>query len=192
MSWKTIDRNAAPEHVESSVLSEALKDKIRSFFGRYETKRAVLLPALHVIQDDLGYISWAAMNELAELLEIKASDVFDTVSFYTHFWTHPKGQKVVMVCRSISCDLLGAAEVLDACKNALGIGEHQTTPDGKYSLMTEECLAACDHGPCLFINERSYKQVKPSEVRFILERENNDQLDVVRSNLYDGVKRSGS
>lgn len=190
MSWKVIDRKTAPAGLDEPALSDALKDKIRSFFPRYETKRAVLLPALHMIQDDVGYISWPSMNELAELLGISPSDVFDTVSFYNHFWAHPKGEKVVMVCRSISCEVLGAGEVLDECTRVLGIGEHQTTPDGKYSLMTEECLAACDHGPCLFVNERTYKQVKPSEVRFILEHEDNDKLSVPRSDLYDGVKRT--
>jgi len=190
MSWKVIDRKTAPAGLDEPALSDALKDKIRSFFPRYETRRAVLLPALHMIQDDVGYISWPAMNEVAELLEISPSDVFDTVSFYNHFWAHPAGEKVVMVCRSISCEVLGAGEVLDECKKVLGIGEHQTTPDGKYSLMTEECLAACDHGPCLFVNERTFKKVKPSEVRFILEREDNDKLSVPRSDLYDGVKRT--
>jgi NADH-quinone oxidoreductase subunit E len=172
-------------------LSPALQDKIRSFFDRYETKRAAMLPALHVVQDELGYVSWQAMEEVAEVLEVASSDVFDVATFYTHFWTKPKGEKVVMICRSIACELLGANELLAECKKVLGIGEHETTSDGRYSLMTEECLAACDHGPCLYVNERKYRCVKPSEVRGILEDPDNDRLDVPRSDLYDGLKHGG-
>ncbi|MCA9253778.1 MAG: NAD(P)H-dependent oxidoreductase subunit E [Phycisphaerales bacterium] len=191
MAWKAIDRVNAPAE-ESPSLSEPLKEKIRGFFDRYPTKRAVLIPALHMIQDDHGYVGWKAMEEVAELLEITPSDVFDTVSFYSHFWTHPKGEKVVMACRSISCDLLGADRVLDECKKVLGIGDHETTPDGKYSLMTEECLAACDHGPCLMINEKMHKCVDPANVRKILEDDANDKLDIPRSNLYDGANRTSA
>ena len=190
MAWKTINRLEKPA-ADGPPLSAALKEKIRSFCSRYETKRAAILPALHMVQDDLGYISWPAMQELAELLEIPAADVFDTTTFYTMFWTHPRGKKVVMVCRSISCEVMGSNDVLEECKRVLGIGEHETTPDGKYSLVTEECLAACDHAPCLYVNERCYKHVKPTEVRAILEDENNDKLDIPRSDLYDGVGEVG-
>jgi len=192
MSWKAINRNEKPAETDGPVLSDALKDKVRSFLPRYETKRAALLPALHMVQDDLGHLGWQAMTEVAELLEIPASDVFDVATFYTHFWTHPKGRKVVMVCRSVACEILGSNEILEECKKVLGIDEHETTPDGKYSLVTEECLAACDHGPCLYVNEKIHRCVKPADVRAILEDENNDRLDIPRSSLYDGVKHGGA
>ncbi len=189
MAWKTVDRVSQPAS-DSPGLSEPLKEKIRGFFDRYPTKRAALIPALHMIQDDHGYIGWRAMDEVAELLEITASDVFDTVSFYSHFWTHPRGKKVVMVCRSISCDLLGADDVLSECKRVMGIGAHETSADGSYSLMTEECLATCDHGPCMVVNEKLHKCVSPSQVEKILNDADNDVLDVPRSDLYDGAERN--
>ncbi len=186
MAWKAIDRNQAVVDPEAApVLSEAVCEKIRQFFGRYETKRAVLLPALHVVHNALGVISWQAMVEIAELLEIHPSDVFDTVSFYTHFWTHPKGKKVIVACRSLTCEVMGGAAVLAAIKQELGIEEHETTPDGKYSLMTEECLAGCDYGPCLLINERLHQRVRPDEIPKLLADEDNDRLNVPRSDLFD-------
>ena len=147
MSWRVVNRNEPPPRAEEPALSEALRAKIRGFFGRYETKRAALLPALHLVQDELGWISWQAQEEVAELLGLPASDVQDVVTFYSHFWTQPRGRKTVVVCRSIACELLGANEVLEECRRVLGIGEHQTTADGEYSLMTEECLAACCGAP---------------------------------------------
>lgn len=186
MAWETIDRNQpALEPEAGPVLDEAVRRKIRSFFDRYETRRAVLLPALQVTQNALGHVSLAAMVEIAELLELRPSEVFDTVGFYTHFWTGPKGDKVIVCCRSISCDLLGSDQVLQAFKDALGIDEHQTTPDGKYSLATEECLAACDHAPCVLINEKLHRRVKPADVPRLLGDAENDTLDVPRSDLFD-------
>ena len=193
MSWPSIDRNQSPVASDApAVLSDDVRDKIRSFFDRYDTKRAVLLPALHVVQDALGYVSWKGMMEIAELLEIHPSSVFDTLSFYTHFWTHPKGRKVVVSCRNLSCTIMGGEQVLDAVKEELGISEHQTTQDGRYSLVTEECLAACDHAPCLLINEKLHKCVKPADVAALLADENNDRLDVPRSDLFDAPRRGES
>ena len=192
MSWKAIDRNAAVVDAEAPpLLSEAVREKIRSFFPRYETKRAALLPALHIVQNTLGHVPYAAMVEIAELLEIHPSDVLDTISFYTHFWTHPKGRKVITVCRSISCEVLGGAAVLEELKKQLGIDEHETTPDGEYSLMTEECLAGCDHGPCMLINERLHRRVKPEDVAGILADPDNDRVSTERSDLFDAPTETG-
>ena len=186
MAWKSIDRNKPVVDADAPpVLSEAVREKIRSFFVRYETKRAALLPALQIVQNTLGHVSWQAMEEIADLLGIHPSEVMDTVTFYTQFWTHPKGKKVITVCRSVSCEVMGGEAVLEELKRQLGIDEHETTPDGKYSLMTEECLALCDHAPCLTINEKVHKRVKPEDVAAILADDENDCLSLERSVLFD-------
>ena len=186
MAWKAIDRNEPVVDPDAApVLSEAVRKKIRSFFDRYESKRAALLPALHIVQNTLGSISHQAMMEIASLLEIHPSDVMDTASFYTHFWTHRKGRKVITVCCSLSCEMMGGAAVLEELKRQLGIDEHGTTPDGEYSLVTEECLAGCDHAPCLLINEKLHKGVKPEDVAALLADPDNDRIAVERSDLFD-------
>ena len=186
MAWETTNRNVPVVDPDAApLLSDAVREKIRSFFPRYATKRAVLLPALHVVQDALGHVTWQAMVEIAELLEIHPSDVIDTISFYTHFWTHPKGKKVITACRSITCELMGGADVIDACKKQLGIQEHGTTEDGAYTLVTEECLAGCDHAPCLLVNEKLHKRVKPEDVAGILADPDNDRISIERSRLFD-------
>jgi len=192
MGWKAIDRiSPAVESGAAPVLSEAVRAKIRSFFERYDTKRAVLLPALHIVQNTLGHVPHQAMIEIAELLEIHPSDVLDTASFYTHFWTHPKGKKVITACRGLSCEVTGGVAVLEEIKRHLGIDEHETTPDGEYSLITEECLACCEYGPCLLINEKLHKCVKPEDVAGILADSNNDKIDPPRSDLFDPPAGSG-
>lgn len=188
MSWKTTDRTTVTDETLGPSLSDAVKEKIRSFFPRYPSRRAVLLPALHIVQDALGYVSLRAMREIAELLELSPAEVLNVVSSYTHFWTHPRGRKTIVLCRSLTCELMGGREVLAALKEKLGIGEHETTPDGQWSLMTEECLAQCDHAPCMLINEKVHKQVKVEDLDRILADPANDQLEVPRSDLFDAPR----
>ncbi len=185
MAWQTIDRKTVSDERLGPGLSAAVKDKIRSFFPRYPDKKAAMLPALHIAQEANGYISLRAIREIAEVLEVPPAAVMDVVSFYTHFWTHPRGRKVICVCRSLTCELMGGKTLLELLKEKLGIGEHETTPDGEYSLMTEECLAACDHGPCMLINEKLHKCVRPEDLDRILADPDNDKLDVPRSDLFD-------
>lgn len=191
MSWKTIDRTTVAEDRLGPGLSDAAREKVRSFFPRYPTRQAAMLPALHIAQDALGYVSLQAMKDIAELLEVPPSVVMDVVSFYTMFWTHPRGEKVITVCRSLSCELMGGNQVLEALKEKLGIGEHETTPDGKFSLQTEECLAACDHAPCVLINEKTHKRVTVADLERILGDPDNDRLDMPRSELFDAPRETG-
>jgi NADH-quinone oxidoreductase subunit E len=191
MAWQAIDRiSPVIDPQAGPVLSEAVRDKIRGFFPRYETKRAALLPALHIVQDALGHVSYAAMAEIAGLLEIPPSQVMDTLSFYTHFWDHHKGKKVVVLCRSLSCQIMGADSVLEKLKDDLGIDEHGTTKDGQYSLVTEECLAACDQAPCMLINEKLHKKVNVDQVGKILKDPKNADVAMPRSDLFDAPKAS--
>jgi len=189
MAWTALDRRTpVADEAAGPVLTEAIRDKIRSFFPRYETRRAALLPALHIVQDALGHVSHQAMREIAEVLEIQPAQVLDTISFYTHFWTHEKGRKVIVLCRSLSCQLMGAEDVKAAIESKLGIKEHGTTDDGRYSFVTEECLAACDHAPCLLVNERMHRSVRPDDVTKLLADANNDQTGLPRSDLYDAPR----
>lgn len=189
MAWQALDRRTPViDEKAPAQLSDAVREKIRSFFPRYETRRAALLPALHIVQDELGHVSYQAMKEIAELLDLPPSQVIDTLSFYTHFWDHPKGKKVVVLCRSLTCQLLGANDLLDALKENLKIDEHGTTADGQYSLLTEECLAACDHAPCLLINEKLHKRVTPDNVAKILKDPKNADVSMPRSDLFERPK----
>lgn len=189
MAWQAIDRREpAADDADTPQLSEAVKEKIRAFFPRYPTKLAVLLPALHIVQDTYGHVSHRAMRDIAELLEIPPSQVLSTISFYTHYWRHEKGRKVIVVCRSLSCELMGARQVIDAIRHQLGIDEHGTTPDGEYSFVTEECLGVCEHAPAMLVNEKLHGRVRPEDVPKILADAANDRHGLPRSELYDGPK----
>ena len=138
-----------------SVISDGIRQKIRDLFPNYPNKRAVTLPALHLVQDEYRHVSTEAIREIAELLELHPSEVHDTMSFYGFFRDehHPLGKHRVWVCRSISCMLRGGEELLaDLCEKH-GIKPGQTTPDGKFTLEFAECLGACEGAPCVLVND---------------------------------------
>src|ERR1700759_5361085 len=104
---------------EYPMLSEGMKEEIRALFPRYPSKRAVTLPALHLVQERLRCVPYKAMAEIAEVLEITPAEVHDTMSFYGFFPQAPIGDVRLWICRSISCMLTGGEEILElACKKS--------------------------------------------------------------------------
>ncbi|GAB5497340.1 MAG: NADH-quinone oxidoreductase subunit NuoE [Phycisphaerales bacterium] len=166
MAW--ITKNSAGATIERRD-EPYLTQEMRKHLGdeilpRYETTLGALLPALHEIQHTYGWIPPQAMHEIADFLQIPPSDVIDTVTFYEEYWTNPKGEHVVAVCRSIACEFCGQGEVTQACKDKLGIDVGETTEDGKYTLIELECLGACGGAPAMLVDEKLHEFVKPGEV----------------------------
>ncbi|MFO0890121.1 MAG: NAD(P)H-dependent oxidoreductase subunit E [Isosphaeraceae bacterium] len=135
------------------ILGEPLREKIRALIPRYPSKRAVTLPALHLVHEHLRCVPNQAMAEIAEILEITPAEVHDTMSFYGFFPQAPIGDVRVWICRSISCMLRGGDELLEhACKR-LGIEPGQTTSDGSLTVEYAECLGICDHAPAALADD---------------------------------------
>jgi NADH-quinone oxidoreductase subunit E len=152
------------------VLTEAIRQKIRDKFPNYPDKRAVTLPALHIVQDEYRCVSIEAIKEIAELLELHPSEVHDTMSFYGFFRDekHPLGKHRVWVCRSISCMLRGGEELLaDLCEK-YQIKPGQTTPDGKITLEFAECLGACEGAPCILVNDDCHMNLTAEKTEALL------------------------
>jgi len=135
------------------ILTEALKEKIQSLLARYPSKRAVTLPALHLVQEHLRCVPFQAMAEIAELLEITPAEVHDTMSFYGFFPQAPLGDVRLWICRSLSCMLRGGDELLEhACKR-LGIEPGETTAGGELTVEFAECLGICDYAPAALADD---------------------------------------
>lgn len=135
------------------MLSEELREQIRAFIPRYPSKKAVTLPALHIVLEHFRCVPRQAMAEIAELLEIEPAEVHDTMSFYGFFPMAPMGDVRVWVCRSLSCMLRGSDELLEYACERLGIQPGQTTPDGKLTVEFGECLGICDYAPCALADD---------------------------------------
>jgi NADH-quinone oxidoreductase subunit E len=152
------------------ILSEPLKDKIRSLFVRYPDKRAVTLPALHLVFDHLRCVPRQAMAEIAALLEITPAEVHDTMSFYGFFPQAPIGEVRVWICRSISCMLRGGDELLEHACHRLKIEPGQTTPGGELTVEFGECLGICDFAPAALADDgRVFGPLSPESVDLMLD-----------------------
>lgn len=138
---------AAAATITTPILSEAIREKIRAYIPRYPNKRAVTLPALHIVHEHFRCVPHQAMSEIAELLEITPAEVHDTMSFYGFFPQAPIGDVRVWFCRSLSCMITGGEEMLEHACQRLGIHPGQTTTDGKLTLEPAECLGLCDFSP---------------------------------------------
>lgn len=152
------------------VLSEAIRQQIRDKFPNYPDKRAVTLPALHIVQDEYRCVSIEAIKEIAELLELHPSEVHDTMSFYGFFRDekHPLGRHRVWVCRSISCMLRGGEELLAELCEKYQIKPGQTTPDGEITLEFAECLGACEGAPCILVNDDCHMNLTADKTETLL------------------------
>lgn len=139
---------------------DALKqiDAIRS---RYPTAQAACLPVLHLAQDEFGHISDEAIDLVASALGLPAAHVWGVVTFYTMYHRHPTGRHTLMVCTNVSCMLRGGYEVMGALEKKLGIKAGETTSDGEFTIIEEECLAACADAPCVISGERYFLRLTP-------------------------------
>jgi len=145
-----------------AVLTEELRSRIQAEFPKYPNKRAVTLPALHIVHDALRVVPPEAVVEIAELLELHPAEVSDTMTFYGFFHDKEKlGSRRVWVCRSISCMLRGGEELLVELCQRLGVRPGQTTPDGRITLEFAECLGACEGAPCMLIGDECHMHVTP-------------------------------
>ena len=120
--------------------------------AKYPIKRSALLPALHLAQEQDGYISPEAMAEIADILGLSTAQVHDTASFYTMFSLKPEGKTLIEVCTTLSCALGGSEGLMNRTCGKLGIKPGQTTADGKFTVKPVECLAACGGAPAVQVN----------------------------------------
>jgi NADH-quinone oxidoreductase E subunit len=133
--------------------------RARHTISLYPQARSAMLPLLHLVQEQNGYLTQEGMEHVAELLGLSPVEVYGTASFYDMFFTHPVGTYLVSVCTNIACLLNGGYELLEHAEEKLGIQAGATTPDGKFTLEEVECIALCGNAPCLTVNWRFFGDV---------------------------------
>lgn len=156
--------------VKSSKLSGETQSRIREEMARYPSGEAALLPALYIVQDELGYVPEDTFDVIAGILEIPVSKVAGVATFYTMFNTKPVGTYLLQICTSISCYLNGSDELFGHISKKLGINAGETTPDGRFTLMKVECLASCGTAPMLQINDDYHENMTIEKVDELLDR----------------------
>ena len=158
------------------MVFEKHQDTIDEILSRYPVKRSALLPLLNLAQKEEGYVSQAAMREIAGMLDLTPPQVFETATFYTMLNLKPIGKFHIQVCRSLMCALVGADPLIEWLHKHLGIGVGQTTEDTLFTLSTVECLGSCGTGPMMQINDDYYERLTKEKVGQIVQalRESGD------------------
>ncbi|MBI2217117.1 MAG: NADH-quinone oxidoreductase subunit NuoE [Candidatus Rokubacteria bacterium] len=143
--------------------------EVRRLQSLYPNPRGALLPVLHMAQDTFGYVSLEVEEYVAGLFSLSPAHVHEVVTFYTMYFQQPKGRHVVSVCHNLSCHLAGAGTLVDHLKQRLGIDVGETTEDGRITLLTVECLCACEAAPMMQVDDRYELNLTPEKIDRILE-----------------------
>ncbi len=153
-------------------MSPGTRQQIEELFERYPERRGALLPAIHLVQKEAGYIKPEAALELAALFEIPPVEVWEVLTFYNMFYTEPQGRHHVYVCTNLPCSLRGARGLMKALESHLGIKSGETTADGRVTLGHEECLGSCGTAPVIRVDGVYLENVDTTSARRIT-----DELD---------------
>lgn len=150
--------------------SDELEARFSEMITHYPAKRSVLVPILLYVQDELGFLTDEAIEEIAKRIEITPLEVRNVVSYYSMLRTKPAGKYNVQVCTNISCLLRGGEKILDYTKKKLGVsGNKDITPDGLFSVEEVECIGACSWAPAMQVNYDFHENLTPEKVDQILE-----------------------
>jgi NADH-quinone oxidoreductase subunit E len=137
--------------------------------GRYPRPRSALMPLLHLVQAEQGYVSEEGITFCAERLGLEEAEVSAVASFYTMFKRQPVGDYHVGVCTNSLCAVMGGDAIFADLKEHLGVGNDETTQDGKVSLEHLECNAACDYAPVMMVNWEFFDNMTPRSARDLVD-----------------------
>jgi NADH-quinone oxidoreductase subunit E len=146
--------------------------------GRYPRSRSALLPLLHLVQAEEGFVSDDGLAFCAEQLGLTEADVTAVASFYTMYKRQPVGDYHVGVCTNALCAVMGGDTIFADLQKHLGVGNNETTPDGKVSLEHLECNAACDYAPVVMVNWEFYDNMTPQKARDVVDGLRSGSADV--------------
>ena len=157
---------------DSFVFTPENKALAEKHIAKYPPGRqaSAVLPLLDIAQRQMGgWLSRAAMDHVAEILEMAPIRVYEVGTFYSMFNLNPVGRHLIQVCRTTPCWLRGADKLTEACRTKLNIGLKQTTADGTFTLVEVECLGACANAPMVQINDDYYEDLDPAKLEALLD-----------------------
>lgn len=156
------------------MLPERIKETINKLRKDFPTEQALLIPLLHEIQEEFGWVSIDSMKDAGEFLNLPLSKVREVASFYTMYKLEPSGKVDVQICTNISCWLNGAENLLACAEKKLGIRSGETTSDGKFTLSQVECLASCGTAPVVQMNQDYYESLTENQFEDLIDQANKD------------------
>lgn len=154
--------------------SDEIQKEVDAIVEMFPVKRSALLPLLHLVQGEEGYISEEAMRWVADILDLTPIQVYEVVTFYTLFNLKPIGKYHVQVCHTLSCALAGAENLISKLKERLGIEIGETSSDGLFTLKSVECLASCGTGPMMQVNDTYYENLDDDKLDALIDQFKNE------------------
>jgi len=151
-------------------LSPELRTKAQGLVARYPVGRSALLPLLHLVQSQDGYVTDDGIAECAQLLSLTKAEVGAVATFYTMYKRAPLGRHLVSVCTNFSCKVRGAEEVYQGLSERLGVGHNGTTDDGAITLEHAECLGNCEGAPVVSVDYLNYECLTPQAAAELVDR----------------------
>jgi len=143
--------------------------RLRHLVSIYPQKRSALIPMLLLAQKEQGYVTMEAMEYIAEILDLSASEVESTMSFYTLLRRKPAGKYHMLICTNLSCMLRGSDDIEDCVKRKLGVGLGQVTADGLFSAIEFECLGSCTTAPAMQVNGEFHENLDVPKVEALID-----------------------
>jgi formate dehydrogenase subunit gamma len=145
-------------------LSNSDLKKIESHILAHQGVPGGLMPLLHAVQDDIGYVPEEIYPQISQALALSVAEVHGFVTFYHHFRTHPVGKHILQVCRAESCQAMGSGKLEADIKAQLGVDYHETTADGEITLLPVYCLGNCACSPAVMMDDEVYGRVDAQAV----------------------------
>jgi len=149
---------------KAKTITKADLARINALVSEYSQQKWALIPLLQKIQNEVGYIPPQSIPIIARSLGLFPSQVQGVISFYTQLYTHPRGRKIVRVCRGTACHVRGGKTILKLVKQHLDIEEGETTPDMEYTLETVACIGVCALAPNIVVADRVHGHMNPKKV----------------------------
>ena len=157
-----------------SKIRRKAKNEINAILSQYPTKRSAVLPLSYLAQQEYGHLSPEAVQEVAEILELDATEVQALIGFYALLHEEPAGEYVIEICNDLPCVLRGAEQFVDHVCQKLGVSVGETTEDDLFTVRTVMCVAACDKAPVAQINLEYYQNLDPEKFDDLVEQMKNE------------------
>ena len=146
-----------------------MKDSVSEIINSIGTDRELLLPVMQEIIRHENYLSETSMKRIAEEFNLSAAEVYGVATFYSFINISPYGRNVIRICKTISCDLKGKREILEAIEKHLNIKVGETTPDRRFTFLQTNCIGWCHNSPAMIINDKVYTDLTPQKAIAALE-----------------------
>ena len=153
----------------SAAFSEGARKELERLLSRYPDPHAAILPALHLAQREFGHLTGETIRHLAGLLGCTEAYLQGVATFYTMYNRKPVGRYHLQICRNLSCSLMGAESLIEHVSAKIGVRPGETTPDGRFTLSTVECLGSCGTAPVMQVNDDYYENLTEESIDAILD-----------------------